>query len=244
MRRDWTEGELLQVLALYRRIQFGQMHSRNPDVALLATILNRTPSAVAMKLVNFASFDEEHQTRGIKGMSHASALDKSIWLRYNSNWARLAHADPIAKKEISDEDVPFAKNTSKRVEVNGRIGQAYFRSCVLGAYGGACCITGIQVRALLRASHIIPWKDEEQTRLNPQNGLCLNALHDAAFDRGLITLDVKLQVVVSSRLRDAMSKSAFNTFFLNYVGVSIQAPERYQPSPHYLSYHREKVFVN
>jgi len=39
------------------------------------------------------------------------------------------------------------------------------------------------------ASHIVPWAEDERNRLNPRNGLCLNALHDRAFDRHLMWID-------------------------------------------------------
>lgn len=42
---------------------------------------------------------------------------------------------------------------------------------------------------LLNASHIIPWSVDVQNRLNPRNGLCLNAILDRAFDRGLMTIN-------------------------------------------------------
>lgn len=50
-------------------------------------------------------------------------------------------------------------------------------------------LTGISDTALLRASHIIPWKDcaSDRERLDVHNGLLLSALWDAAFDRGLVT---------------------------------------------------------
>ena len=41
---------------------------------------------------------------------------------------------------------------------------------------------------LVITSHIVPWCEDSQNRLNPQNGLCLSALHDRAFDQGLITV--------------------------------------------------------
>ena len=56
---------------------------------------------------------------------------------------------------------------------------------------GRCPLTGITDPALLRASHIIPWKDcqSDAERLDVHNGLLLSALWDAAFDRGLVTFD-------------------------------------------------------
>lgn len=51
-------------------------------------------------------------------------------------------------------------------------------------YSGLCAVTGLGIRDLLVASHIIPWNAAEQHRLDPQNGIALNDLHDKAFDPG------------------------------------------------------------
>lgn len=61
---------------------------------------------------------------------------------------------------------------------------AHFCTAVL-----TCPLTGITDAALLRASHIIPWAacESDAERLDPDNGLLLSALWDAAFDRGLVT---------------------------------------------------------
>jgi len=53
----WTREQLIATLDLYCRTPFGRLHRINPDVVTLAEAIGRTPSAVAMKLVNFASFD-------------------------------------------------------------------------------------------------------------------------------------------------------------------------------------------
>ena len=56
-RRDWTDEERYAVLKLYFELEFGQFHKGNRSVIALAGIIGRTPSAVAMKLGNFASLD-------------------------------------------------------------------------------------------------------------------------------------------------------------------------------------------
>ncbi|SUA24417.1 Uncharacterised protein [Neisseria gonorrhoeae] len=48
---------------------------------------------------------------------------------------------------------------------------------------------------LLVASHIKPWREDKDNRLNPRNGLCLNALHDKAFDRGLLGIDENFKII-------------------------------------------------
>jgi len=69
-----------------------------------------------------------------------------------------------------------------------RIGQDIFRAGLLEYWQGRCPLTDITDAALLRASHIVPWKDcaSDADRLDIHNGL-LSALWDAAFDRGLVT---------------------------------------------------------
>ena len=76
----WTKDELILAINLYYKIPFGRMHSSNPEVKKLASLIRRTPGSVAYKLVNFASLDPSLQARGIKGASNASNLDKAIWL--------------------------------------------------------------------------------------------------------------------------------------------------------------------
>ena len=85
-----------------------------------------------------------------------------------------------------------------------RVGQYFFRMAVLNSYENRCCVTGLKRTELLVASHIKPWKvsDERTERTNPTNGLCLNSLHDKAFDRGLITLDKNYKIIVSRKLKD------------------------------------------
>ncbi len=72
-----------------------------------------------------------------------------------------------------------------------RVGQDIFRASLMDYWQGRCPLTGITDPALLRASHIIAWKDCETDteRLDVHNGLLLSALWDAAFDRGLVTFD-------------------------------------------------------
>lgn len=72
----WRREELILAFDLYCRLAFGKMHRNNPAVIELADLIGRTPSAVAMKLVNFASLDEAHQSRGVKGLSNASSADR------------------------------------------------------------------------------------------------------------------------------------------------------------------------
>lgn len=120
--------------------------------------------------------------------------------------------------------------------------QSFFRAAVLTSYENRCAITGLAVPELLTASHIIPWKVSVERRADPRNGLCLNALFDRAFDRGLITIDEKLRVVVSSRLRTAASEADLDCSVQAAHGRELRLPKRLAPDPIALTYHRETVF--
>jgi putative restriction endonuclease len=51
---NWTRPQTLAALHIYLQLPFGQLHYRNPKIEQLAGWIGRTPSAVAMKLVNLA----------------------------------------------------------------------------------------------------------------------------------------------------------------------------------------------
>src|SRR5271170_4577008 len=71
-----------------------------------------------------------------------------------------------------------AGGTESKATVKIRRGQQFFRQSILTAYGVRCCISGINVPRLLVASHIRPWSDFPDDRLNPRNGLCLSPFSD------------------------------------------------------------------
>lgn len=96
---------------------------------------------------------------------------------------------PLEEFRAAVVDLP--KSTEAERLVVQRIGQDIFRDRLMTYWQGRCPLTGITDLALLRASHIIAWKDcaTDAERLNVHNGLLLSALWDAAFDRGLVTFD-------------------------------------------------------
>lgn len=84
-------------------------------------------------------------------------------------------------------------------EVMVRIGQDRFRSRLIAKW--KCCqATWISDPELLRASHIVPWRDDELSRGDLDNGLLLSALWDAAFDRGLVSFSDEGVPLASPRL--------------------------------------------
>jgi putative restriction endonuclease len=93
---------------------------------------------------------------------------------------------------------------------------------------------------MLVASHIIPWADDPKQRMNPRNGLCLNALHDRAFDRGLMFVAKDLTVHFREKLVKYEKKSPGLDWLLSYEGKSISEPCRFRPDITLLEIHSSK----
>lgn len=255
----WTREHRLIALNLYHKLPFGQFHIGNPIIKEIASKMGRTAGSLAIKLCNFASLDPVHIARGRVGMRGAANEDRTLWNEFHADMATFVPASEQMLHDLFTKDdskeVDFLQGTKVQItppsgstEVSGtakmRRGQQFFRQSVLNAYGVRCCISGINVPSLLVASHIKPWcKSSDKERLDPCNGLCLSALHDAAFDEGLITLDEQLRLVLSKRLRSFFPQPSLERNFVTFEGKSIQIADRVaNPHPTFLSYHREVVF--
>jgi putative restriction endonuclease len=248
--RLWNRDELILAFNLYCKLPFGRMHSRNPEIIELAGLIDRTPSAVALKLVNFASLDPELQARGITGQQNVSKLDREIWNEFNIAWdqAYLESERLLAEKQAKVQEGQPIRYEDQYVEELGedregstkdRKNQWKFRVMVLSNYDSACCITGINAPELLIASHIVPWSKDKSNRLNPMNGLCLNALHDKAFDCGMITVDSDNYTIrVTSRLK-GITNASIDYNFAAIDGMPIQLPKKFLPSPDFLRQHND-----
>ena len=250
----WTKEQLKLAFHLYCQLPFGKLHSRNPEIKRLAKLIGRTPDAVAMKLVNFASLDPAITSTGRKGLEGASKLDREIWNEFHADWEKLAvecellrrkldaHTSAIddADEQLLPED--FTGETRK-VITEQRIKQNFFRRAVLSSYRGRCCMSGLSEVRLLIASHIVPWSRDKANRLNPCNGLCLSAIHDRAFDKGLITLTDDLRVILSAELKQN-SEDFVVKVLLPLEGKPIELPERFAPKPEFISWHRNTLFVD
>lgn len=127
-------------------------------------------------------------------------------------------------------------------EVKTRINQNVFRQIVVANYSGKCAITGIDIPELLFASHIIPWSKNEDERLNPENGICLSALYDKAYDKGLIGLNEKYEILISSRLKKKQQNDYYGKYFSHLENSKLVMPQKYMPKKEFLQYHLDEIF--
>ena len=252
IRKLWQRDELILAFNLYYQIPFGKIDAKNSQVIALARLLERTPAALAWKLGNFASLDPTLKQRGIAGASNGSKADIAIWNEFYNDWEALAFESEqllaklspaeAAEPETSLLELPVVEGLEREQLRRVRVNQHFFRNIVLAAYDQRCCITGLNIPSLLNASHIVPWAHAVDQRVNPHNGLCLNALHDRAFDRGLITITPDYQIHVAATLIKSSANSATNDLLLAYNRRQIELPARFQPDPAFLHYHNHHIF--
>ena len=237
--RDWSREEHILAFNLYCKIPFGRQHSRAPEIIELANILHRSPNSVAMKLNNIARLDPELKARGIKGLSRGAKGEEEVWREFDSNPEALAFeserllAQFSGRKleeiaEIDERELPKEGLERERM-VRVRVNQHFFRTAVLSAYDYKCCVTGLAIPELLVASHIIPWAVDPKQRMNPRNGLCLNALHDRAFDRGLMFIDQAMTVRFREKVLKQEKRSEGLDWLVSYEGKPISMPTKFSP---------------
>ncbi len=246
-RRKWTREEEIIVLKLYCEIPFKNSSKSHPKVIEAAKLINRSPSSVNMKIGNFGSFDNALKQKGIKGLSNASKLDEKIWNEFNNNWDKLTYESEYIRENLikanADSNIDIPKGKERLSVIRQRVNQSFFRNAVLSSYNNCCCITGLSTSQLLVASHIKPWSESNDSeKTNPTNGLCLNGLHDKAFDRGFMTVDERYVIHISDDIADVIDGSAVDRYFKYYDGEKIILPDRFLPSRKYLQYHNDVIF--
>lgn len=251
----WTREELILSFNLYLKLEFGQIHTGTPEIKELADITGRSVNSISMRLSNFASCDPYHQARGVKGLVNGLKQCQPIWDEFIQNREDLLFESEriLAEKENKTIESKYAnilndirdlKGETKIRELKTRVNQNVFRQIVLANYSNQCAITGLKVDQLLIASHIIPWSVNENERLNPSNGICLNTLHDKAFDTGLIAIRPDdYCIILSDKLKQKKLMSAgLETNFIAYEHKQIILPDKFLPEPEYLDYHYKHIF--
>lgn len=219
--------------------------------------MGRKPSSVARKLSNIEHYDP-NRPEEIEGSAHGSHWERDLWGEMSTKSDELIEEaiglyrtamEPMLTIEYTGSPALSDIIEGKDVEVaaTARLNQDHFRNLLLDLYEGRCCATGLSVRSLLVASHIKPWRDADPLteRVNVENGLLLNSLHDAAFDKGLITLDDDYRIVLSRELdKIALSDDSDALRLLRSTrGRRIRLPEKHRPSRAFIGYHQDVIFL-
>ena len=250
-RNLWTREELIVTLALYFQLPFGRLNQRTKEVIELAKLIGRTNSSVALRLCNFAACDPYILGSGRTGMPGGTSVCKPIWDEYEQDKEKLFFDAHIILSKLQDNslesilEMPAEDYSGREREsiTRQRVNQYVFRAMILNNYDYKCAITGIDVQSLLIASHIIPWADNVEQRLNPENGICLSPLYDKAFDSGLISILPDYEIVVSRELKEHSKEDFYQDTFGVIEHRHIFLPEEHKPNPLFLQYHYDNIFA-
>jgi putative restriction endonuclease len=241
-RRTWTRSETLVAFNIYCRTPFGRLHGRNPEILQVAAALARTPSALAMKCCNLAALDPASAARGVAGLKKTSSIDREVWQEFELNPESLAFEaereyasrmkHELRAAPVVEWDDVEGLDEARVLKV--RVNQQFFRSMILSSYGMRCAVCELPIPALLIASHIVPWSTDRSLRMNPRNGISLCAIHDRAFDRGLLLIADDYRISVDGTLKAQTSCHAISYNFAKYEGSMIKLPDRWHPAPQFL----------
>lgn len=249
---NWTREQTIVAFNVYCKIPFKNSSKTHPTIIKYAKIIGRSPSALNMKVGNFGRLDPELRKQGIVGLTNGSKLEEVIWDEFHGNWDDLAYESErlisqfqnkslIETNEIDITQFPEGRDVERLIKT--RVNQNFFRSSVLSSYYQKCCITDIEISDFLVASHIIPWRANKKERMNPRNGLCLNSIHDKAFDKGFLTITADYEVKISDAIYEYQEKESIANFFLKYDKQKISLPDKFLPSREFLKYHSENTFL-
>lgn len=156
-------------------------------------------------------------------------IKRKFWMYGNAD----SFSDFAALESVEND--PSLSSTTRKALIDARIGQGQFRRKLEKYWRKRCAATGCITLKLLRASHIRPWRNSDNTqRLDAFNGLLLSPNLDVLFDLGFITFDPSGSLVKSPELPPSDAAA-----LLPAKGVKISVEERHQV---YLEYHRTHVF--
>lgn len=253
-RNNWTYEEHVLAYNLYCKITFTKINSNYEPIKDLALLIGRTSGSVAMKMANFARLDPFHKARNVSGLSQGAKGEEIVWNEFNNDWNELAYkSESILAKykhnsieessNIITDDLPPAGKERETI-IKARVNQSFFRKAVIASYNNKCCITNLAIPELLVAGHIIPWSIGIDYRTNPANGLCLNALHDKLFDKGLMTITPDYKIKYSKKLLEEIEQREFKSFFFPYENSVIRLPQKFSPVKEFLEFHNLNIFKN
>ncbi|MBL8098579.1 MAG: HNH endonuclease [Anaerolineales bacterium] len=238
---SWSKEELMLAFNLYCKIPISQIDQYNKNIIEFASLLGKTPKDIVKRFLNFSKLEASTNSLGnIEGFE-----DRETWAGFHNNWEKSIYESEshIIDLEYKNQgNTEFPKGKERQIILESRVNQGFFRSIVLSSYDNKCCITQLPFTELLNASHIIPWAIDPEIRLNPHNGLCLNALHDRAFDRGLITITPNYIIKISPYISDLLDDVTVSDLFIRYQNQKIFLPDRFTPEKLFLEYHNKKVF--
>lgn len=251
-RKAWTHDQLLAAFFMYMQLKPEELQTATPTMERFAKAVKKPKQAIAAKLRALAQLDPVLASHAKRASDNVTPLDQAVWDEFKNNWTQTtlmagesfeaiagSYWDATESSQIATGDATliFKEGQTRGAIVEVRRNQYVFRKAVLNSYASTCCVSGLKDERLLIASHIVPWSQDQKNRLNPQNGLCLSALHDRAYDQGLITVLPNRTVRVHPDLKSQKGDAFLSDALLKYDKQGILLPGRFRPDERFLRDH-------
>lgn len=144
---------------------------------------------------------------------------------------------------LDESSLKFSEPSSRYGEsvlVKPRLGQGGFRLVVTNAYQRRCAITGETTFPVLEAAHILPFSKNGPHEI--ANGLLLRSDFHKLFDLGYLTVTPKLNVEVSTKIRENWFNGKAYERLHGQPLANIPIDGIYRPSAEFLRWHNENCF--
>jgi putative restriction endonuclease len=121
-----------------------------------------------------------------------------------------------------------------------RLGQGIFRVQVLDAYQRACAVTREHSLVVLEAAHVRAYADGGEHDV--RNGIALRTDLHRLFDRGYVTIDEQMRLLVGRRLK-ADFDNGKSYYQLTGTPIALPGDAAQRPMAAALAWHREHRFL-
>lgn len=171
----------------------------------------------------------------VKILVDGSLIDEED-ISYKTDSTDFIEWEKHLREEVeADTTIP---ETERKSLVNSRIGQGKFKDNVK-KIEKHCRVTKVDRLEHLRASHLKPWRDSNNTeRLDGENGLLLTPSIDHLFDRGFISFENNGDLLISPvSHKESLIRMGVQIDTKQNVGGFTEGQKTF------LDYHRESVFL-
>jgi len=159
----------------------------------------------------------------------------------NVNLAAYDYSQELLK--IEETKASFGQDAEES-EQKRKVRDQGFRKAIITLYSHRCALCGIRMltpegHTIVDAAHVKPWKESFDDR--PTNGMALCKLCHWSFDKGLMSVGKKYEVLVSKRV---MKEQNYPGHILTLTDRPIFRPEQesFWPTQNNLNWHRKRVF--
>lgn len=201
------------------------------------------------EVVEFASFDDTFynflQNEEFRYTAQNTILDQYFY----STKKQYVEAKSLGKGYINDlTSYMLNERESIKYEIideeSNFVRSGYFPKLIRLVYSSTCCMSGMKIitdfgQDLIEAAHIVPFSISRDDKVTNGLALCPN-LH-TAFDKGLLSLDDELKIMVSPVIMEN-AENPYSLSKLKSRKIFLPFGDKSQPDIENIRWHRKNIF--